>query len=166
MRKRNLLIFTLVVVLVTAMSAPVFAGSQGDRPEHKRTHTDKVYAAKKGSISVDTRLRGRLFLFFRTGVRARKPNSLALRAGEREPCRRRGRLFLFFRPGVRARKPNSLTLQAGERELYRLRGRLFLFFRTGVRARKPNSLALRAGEREPYRLRGGFALRKGRSRRT
>ena len=57
MRKRNLLIFTLVVVLVTAMSAPVFAGSQGDRPEHKRTHTDKVYAAKKGSISVDTRLR-------------------------------------------------------------------------------------------------------------
>lgn len=57
MRKRNLLIFTLVVVLVTAMSAPVFAGSQGDRPEHKKTHTDKVYAAKKGSISVDTRLR-------------------------------------------------------------------------------------------------------------
>ena len=53
MRKRNLLIFTLVVVLVTAMSAPVFAGRQ----EHKRTHTDKVYAAKKGSISVDTRLR-------------------------------------------------------------------------------------------------------------
>lgn len=53
MRKRNLLIFTLVVVLVTAMSAPVFAGSQ----EHKKTHTDKVYAAKKGSISVDTRLR-------------------------------------------------------------------------------------------------------------
>lgn len=47
MRKRNLLIFTLVVVLMTAMSAPVFAGSQGDRPEHKRTHTDKVYAAKK-----------------------------------------------------------------------------------------------------------------------
>ena len=57
MRKRNLLIFTLVVVLVTAMSAPVFAGSQGDRPEHKKTHTDRVYAAKKGSISVDTRLR-------------------------------------------------------------------------------------------------------------
>ena len=56
MRKRNLLIFTLVVVLVTAMSAPVFAGSQGDRSEQK-THTDKVYAAKKGSISVDTRLR-------------------------------------------------------------------------------------------------------------
>ena len=54
MRKRNLLIFTLVVVLVTAMSAPVFAGSQ----EHKKTHTDKVYAAKKGSISVDTRLQG------------------------------------------------------------------------------------------------------------
>lgn len=57
MRKRNLLIFTLVVVLVTAMSAPVFAGSQGDRSEHKKTHTDRVYAAKKGSISVDTRLR-------------------------------------------------------------------------------------------------------------
>ena len=57
MRKRNLLIFTLVVVLMTAMSAPVFAGSQGDRPEHKKTHTDKVYAAKKGSISVDTRIR-------------------------------------------------------------------------------------------------------------
>lgn len=57
MRKRNLLIFTLVVVLVTAMSAPVFAGSQGDRSEHKKTHTDKVYAEKKGSISVDTRLR-------------------------------------------------------------------------------------------------------------
>ena len=57
MRKRNLLIFTLVVVLMTAMSAPVFAGSKGDRPEHKKTHTDKVYAAKKGSISVDTRLR-------------------------------------------------------------------------------------------------------------
>lgn len=36
MRKRNLLIFTLVVVLMTAMSAPVFAGSQGDRPEHKK----------------------------------------------------------------------------------------------------------------------------------
>ena len=47
MRKRNLLIFTLVVVLMTAMFAPVFAGSQGDRPEHKKTHTDKVYAAKK-----------------------------------------------------------------------------------------------------------------------
>ena len=33
MRKRNLLIFTLVVVLMTAMSAPVFAGSQGGRPD-------------------------------------------------------------------------------------------------------------------------------------
>lgn len=58
MRKRNLLIFTLVVVLMIAMSAPVFAGNRDDgRPEHKKTHTDKVYAAKKGSISVDTRLR-------------------------------------------------------------------------------------------------------------
>ena len=57
MRKRNLLIFTLVVVLMTAMSAPVFAGNQGGRREHKKTSTDKVYVAKKGSISVDTRLR-------------------------------------------------------------------------------------------------------------
>lgn len=57
MRKRNLLIFTLVVVLMTAMSAPVFAGSRDGRTENRKAHTDKVYAAKKGSISVDTRLR-------------------------------------------------------------------------------------------------------------
>lgn len=50
-----------------------------------------------------------LFHFFRIGVRAWKPNSLVLRGGERELCRRQGRIFHFFRAGVRARKPNSLA---------------------------------------------------------
>ncbi len=75
MRKRNLLIFTLVVVLVTAMSAPVFAGSQ----ENKKTHKDKVYAAKKGSISVDTRLRireGRAHVRVRVNQGAAKKTTL------------------------------------------------------------------------------------------
>ena len=42
---------------------------------------------------------GPFFAFFRHRVRARKPISLALRAGEREPNRRPDRLFSFFRPG-------------------------------------------------------------------
>ena len=36
---------------------------------------------------------GRLFWNSRPEVRARKPNSLALREVRREPCRRPGRLF-------------------------------------------------------------------------
>ena len=96
------------------------------------------------------------FHFMRHRVRARKPNSLALRAGEREPNRGPGRFFSFFRHRVRARKPSSLALRAGEREPNRGPGRFFSFFRHRVRARKPNSLALRAGAREPNRGPGHF----------
>ena len=97
-----------------------------------------------------------LFHFLRHRVRVRKPNSLALRAGGREPNRSPGHFFAFFRHRVRARKPNSLALPAGERELCRCSGWLSASFRPGVRARKPNSLALRAGEREPNRSPGRF----------
>ena len=92
---------------------------------------------------------GRLSHFFWAVVCARKPNSLALRVGEREPCGRHGLLFHFFRAGVRAWKPKSLALRGGERELCGRHGRLSHFFRGGVRAWKPNSLTLRVGEREP-----------------
>ena len=96
------------------------------------------------------------FAFLRHKVRARKPSSLALRAGEREPNRGPGRFFSFFRHRVRARKPSSLALRAGEREPTRGPGHFFAFFRHRVRARKPSSLALRAGEREPNRGPGRF----------
>ena len=66
---------------------------------------------------------GRFPFFFRPGVCARKPNSLALPALRREPRRRLGRLFAFFRPGVRARKPNLLALPAPRREPRRHTGR-------------------------------------------
>ena len=89
-------------------------------------------------------------------VRARKPSSLALRAGGREPGRRPGSFFRIFRSTVRARKPNSLALRAGGREPRRPAGFFFRIFRSTVRARKPSSLALRAGVREPRRRPGSF----------
>ena len=49
-------------------------------------------------------------------VRARKPNSLALPAGGREPNLSPGCFSASFRSRVRARKPNSLALPAGRRE--------------------------------------------------
>ena len=49
-------------------------------------------------------------------VRARKPNSLALPAGVREPNQSAGCFSASFRSRVRARKPNSLALPAGVRE--------------------------------------------------
>ena len=49
-------------------------------------------------------------------VRARKPNSLALPAGVREPNQSTGCFSASFRSRVRARKPNSLALPAGVRE--------------------------------------------------
>ena len=49
-------------------------------------------------------------------VRARKPNSLALPAGGREPNLSPGCFSASFRSRVRARKPNSLALPAGGRE--------------------------------------------------
>ena len=92
---------------------------------------------------------GRFFAFFRHRVRARKPNSVALRATVREPCRRPGSISLFSRHKVRARKPNSVALQATVREPCRRPGSISLFSRHKVRARKPNPLALRAAVREP-----------------
>ena len=67
-------------------------------------------------------------------VRARKPNSLAERRGERELYRRPSRLLQICGAAVRARKPNSMALQGGERELYRRPSRLLLIFRAVVRA--------------------------------
>ena len=84
-------------------------------------------------------------------VRARKPNSLALRANGREPGRPAGSFFRIFRSTVRARKPSSLALRAGGRELRRPASSFFRIFRSTVRARKPSSLTLRAGVREPRR---------------
>ena len=49
-------------------------------------------------------------------VRARKPNSLALPAGVREPNQSVSCFSASFRSRVRARKPNSLALPAGVRE--------------------------------------------------
>ena len=91
----------------------------------------------------------RLPPFFRPRVRAQKPNSLALQAAVREPCRRPGSIFLVSRHRVRAQKPNSLALPGGVREPCRRPGSIFLVSRHRVRARKPNSLALRAAVREP-----------------
>ena len=82
-------------------------------------------------------------------VRARKPSSLTLRAGVREPRRPAGSFFRIFRSAVRARKPSSLALRAGVREPCRSASSFFRIFRSAVRARKPSSLALRAGGREP-----------------
>ena len=65
------------------------------------------------------------FSFLRHRVRAQKPNSLALRAGVREPNRGPGRFFTFFRHRVRARKPSSLALRAGVREPNRGPGHFF-----------------------------------------
>ena len=49
-------------------------------------------------------------------VRARKPNSLAFRAGEREPGKPLEQIPDAPAAKVRARKPNLLTFTAGERE--------------------------------------------------
>ena len=97
------------------------------------------------------------FSFLRHRVRAQKPNSLALRAGVREPNRGPGSISLFSRHKVRAQKPNSLALRAGVREPPRGPGRFFAFFRLRVRARKPSSLALRADVREPCRRPGSIS---------
>ena len=51
-----------------------------------------------------------------TKVRARKPNSLAFRAGEREPGKPLEQIQGAPAAKVRARKPNLLTFTAGERE--------------------------------------------------
>ena len=82
-------------------------------------------------------------------VRARKPNSLALPAGVREPNQSAGCFSASFRSKVRARKPNSLALPAGVREPNQSAGCFSASFRSKVRARKPNSLALPTGVREP-----------------
>ena len=89
-------------------------------------------------------------------VRARKPSSLTLRAGVREPRRPAGSFFRIFRSAVRARKPSSLALRAGVREPCRSASSFFRIFRSAVRARKPSSLTLRAGGREPRRSAGSF----------
>ena len=82
-------------------------------------------------------------------VRARKPNSLALPAGVREPNRSAGCFSASFRSKVRARKPNSLALPTGVREPNQSVSCFSASFRSKVRARKPSSLALPAGVREP-----------------
>ena len=82
-------------------------------------------------------------------VRARKPNSLALPAGGREPNLSPGCFSASSRSRVRARKPNLLALPAGGREPNLSPGCFSASFRSRVRARKPNSLALPAGGREP-----------------
>ena len=68
---------------------------------------------------------GSFFRIFRSTVRARKPNSLALRAGVREPSRPAGSFFRIFRSAVRARKPSSLTLRADGRKRAPAGGPLF-----------------------------------------
>ena len=78
-------------------------------------------------------------------VRARKPNSLALPAGGREPNLSPGCFSASSRSRVRARKPNLLALPAGGREPNLSPGCFSASFRSRVRARKPNSLALPAG---------------------
>ena len=100
-------------------------------------------------------------------VRARKPNSLALRAGGRELRRPASSFFRIFRSTVRARKPSSLALRAGGREPRRPASSFFRIFRSTVRARKPSSLALRAGVREPHRPAGCVQMKEmhGRLRR-
>ena len=90
-------------------------------------------------------------------VRARKPNSLALPAGVREPNQSAGCFSASFRSKVRARKPNSLALPAGVREPNQSAGCFSASFRSKVRARKPNSLALPAGVREPNQSAGCFS---------
>ena len=82
-------------------------------------------------------------------VRARKPNSLALPAGVREPNRSAGCFSASFRSKVRARKPNSLALPTGVREPNQSVSCFSASFRSKVRARKPNSLALPTGVRKP-----------------
>ena len=90
-------------------------------------------------------------------VRARKPNSLALPAGVREPNRSAGCFSASFRSKVRARKPNSLALPTGVREPNQSVSCFSASFRSKVRARKPNSLALPAGVREPNQSTGCFS---------
>ena len=82
-------------------------------------------------------------------VRARKPNSLALSAGGREPNLSPGCFSASFRSRVRAREPNSLALPAGRREPILSPGCFSASSSSKVRARKPNSLALPADGREP-----------------
>ena len=88
-------------------------------------------------------------------VRTRKPSSLALRAGVREPGQRPGRLFRNFRHGVRAWKPISKALPAPGREPGGSAGRVQEGTDPKDHAQKPISLALPTPEREP----GGSAGR-------
>ena len=82
-------------------------------------------------------------------VRARNPNSLAFRGGEREPKKPTGRVQKSLAAKVRARKPNSLAFTGGEREPEKPNGWIQEGPAAKVRARKPNSLAFMGGEREP-----------------
>ena len=84
-------------------------------------------------------------------VRARKPNSLALPTGGREPILSPGCFSASSSSKVRARKPNSLALPADGREPNLSPDCFSASSRSRVRARKPNLLALRAGGREPGR---------------
>ena len=117
------------------------------RPTGSRSKTEFIDFAGRRARTAPAG--GLLFRIFRSTVRARKPSSLTLRAGVREPRRPAGSFFRIFRSTVRARKPNSLALRAGVREPRRPAGSFFRIFRSAVRARKPSSLALRAGVREP-----------------
>ena len=84
-----------------------------------------------------------------TKVRARKPNSLAFRAGEREPGKPLEQIQGAPAAKVRARKPNLLTFTAGEREPGKPLEQIPDAPAAKVRARKPNLLTFTAGEREP-----------------
>ena len=84
-----------------------------------------------------------------TKVRARKPNSLAFRAGEREPGKPLEQIQGAPAAKVRARKPNSLAFRAGEREPGKPLEQIPDAPAAKVRARKPNLLTFTAGEREP-----------------
>ena len=84
-----------------------------------------------------------------TKVRARKPNLLAFRAGEREPGKPLEQIPGVPAAKVRARKPNSLAFRAGEREPGKPLEQIPDAPAAKVRARKPNLLTFTAGEREP-----------------
>ena len=82
-------------------------------------------------------------------VRARKPNLLAFRGGEREPGKPLEQIQGAPTAKVRARKPNSLAFRAGEREPGKPLEQIPDAPAAKVRARKPNSLAFTGDEREP-----------------
>ena len=128
------------------------------RPTGSRSKTEFIDFAGRRARTAPAG--GLLFRIFRSTVRARKPSSLTLRAGVREPRRPAGSFFRIFRSTVRARKPNSLALRAGVREPRRPAGSFFRIFRSAVRAQKPNSLAFRAGEREPRRPVGCVQMKR------